>query len=173
MCDYRPRVPKEFPKAKWVTIGQLISRLRKHAPAELFDAATDDLGRPPRRAPKGQAQPEGFRQLIIAWLGLGLRLALGQLIVEWLKDHSAFAGLPYSAWCKRLKDNSPEAHSRSLAFRFSRKYVQGVSRVLHDSHATQFRDAGFAFEYMRHTPAPSTTTTKPCNHGASGRSDLS
>ena len=42
-----------------------------------------------------------------------------QLIVEWLKDHSAFAGLPYSAWCKRLKDNSPEAHSRSLTFRFS------------------------------------------------------
>ena len=145
--NFRPRVPKEYPKAKWVTLGQLISRLRKHAPAELLDAATDDLGRPPRRAPKGQAQPEVFRQLIIAWLGLGLRLALGlvnphpnpnlnptpnpnpnpnlnfnlfrQLIVEWLKDHSAFAGLPYSAWCKRLKDNSPEAHSRSLTFRFS------------------------------------------------------
>ena len=46
-----------------------------------------------------------------------------QLITEWYKHHPAFAGLPYSAWCKRLKDNDPQAHSRSLRFKFSFEYT--------------------------------------------------
>ena len=64
---FRPRAPKEFPKARWATLGQLVSRLRKHAPAEVFDAAADVLGHAPAAR---QAQPEVFRQLIIEWLGL-------------------------------------------------------------------------------------------------------
>ena len=68
---FRPRAPKEFPKAKWATIGQLVSRLRKHAPPEVFDAAADVLGRAPATR---QAQPEVFRQLIMEWLGFVERL---------------------------------------------------------------------------------------------------
>ena len=39
---------------------------------------------------------------------------LAQLIIEWYKDHPAYAGLPYSSWCKNLRDKSkPHAHHRS------------------------------------------------------------
>ena len=53
------------------------------------------------------------------------RIDIRQLITEWFKDHPAFAGLPYSAWCKRLKDNSPQAHARSLTFKFCFEYTPG------------------------------------------------
>ena len=51
------------------------------------------------------------------------RINIRQLITEWFKDHPAFAGLPYSAWCKRLKDNSPQAHARSLTYKFCFEYT--------------------------------------------------
>ena len=39
---------------------------------------------------------------------------LTQLITEWYKDHPAYAGLPYSSWCKNLRDKSkPHADHRS------------------------------------------------------------
>jgi len=43
---------------------------------------------------------------------------LRQMITEWYKLDPAFAGLAYSAWGKRLKDNTPDAHARSLLFKF-------------------------------------------------------
>ena len=43
---------------------------------------------------------------------------LRQMITEWYKEHPAFGGLAYSAWGKRLKDNAPQAHARSLIFKF-------------------------------------------------------
>ena len=49
--------------------------------------------------------------------------SLRQLITEWYKDHPAFAGLPYTAWGKRLKDMDPAAHPRSLVFKFSFEYT--------------------------------------------------
>ena len=49
--------------------------------------------------------------------------SLRQLITEWYKEHPAFAGLPYSAWGKRLKDMDPQAHPRSLVFKFSFEYT--------------------------------------------------
>ena len=42
---------------------------------------------------------------------------LRQMITEWYKHHPAFTGLAYSAWGKRLKDNAPKAHARSLSFK--------------------------------------------------------
>ena len=56
---------------------------------------------------------------------LGLRQNLRQLITDWLKDHPAFAGLPFSAWGRRLKNNDPQAHPRSLTFKFSFEYTPG------------------------------------------------
>jgi len=47
-----------------------------------------------------------------------------QLITDWCKDHPAFAGLPFSAWCKKLKDRSdPKARPRSPVFKFSLQYT--------------------------------------------------
>ena len=43
---------------------------------------------------------------------------LRQMITEWYKHDPAFTGLAYSAWGKRLKDNAPKAHARSLSFKF-------------------------------------------------------
>ena len=45
---------------------------------------------------------------------------LRQLITEWHKDHPAFAGLPFSAWCKKLKDrgNPHAARPKSIHFSF-------------------------------------------------------
>ena len=48
---------------------------------------------------------------------------LRQYITEWYKDHPAFAGLPFTAWGKRLKDMDPAAHPRSLVFKFSFEYT--------------------------------------------------
>ena len=44
---------------------------------------------------------------------------LRQLVTEWYKGHPTFAGLAYSAWGKRLKDMHPQAHPRSLTYKFS------------------------------------------------------
>ena len=53
---------------------------------------------------------------------------LTQLITEWYQDHPTYADLPYSYWCKNLKDksNPPTAHT-----------VKGTSIhfPLHDHHA--------------------------------------
>ena len=57
---------------------------------------------------------------------LGFRQNLRQLITDWLKDHPAFAGLPFSAWGRRLKNNDPQAHSRSLTFKFCFEHTPGL-----------------------------------------------
>ena len=50
---------------------------------------------------------------------------LKQLITEWYQDHPAYADLPFSAWCKKLKDNTRRSdprqarRSRSNHFKFS------------------------------------------------------
>ena len=51
--------------------------------------------------------------------------SLRQLITEWYKDHPAFTGLPFTSWGKRLKDMDPQAHPRSLVFKFSFEYTPG------------------------------------------------
>lgn len=38
---------------------------------------------------------------------------LRQLIIEWYKDDSTFAGLAQNAWCKRMKSNNPQEHPGS------------------------------------------------------------
>ena len=45
---------------------------------------------------------------------------LAQLIIEWYKDHPAYAGLPYIYWCKNLRDksNGPLAAHRSTCIHF-------------------------------------------------------
>ena len=35
----------------------------------------------------------------------------------------AFAGLPFSAWCKKLKDDSPQAQPRGQVIKFSFEYT--------------------------------------------------
>ena len=50
---------------------------------------------------------------------------LRQLITEWYKGHPTFAGLAYSAWGKRLKDMHPQAHPRSLTYKFSFEHTPG------------------------------------------------
>ena len=49
---------------------------------------------------------------------------LKQLITEWHKDHPAFADLPFSAWCKKLKDrgNPHAARRSSIHFSFRLSY---------------------------------------------------
>ena len=49
--------------------------------------------------------------------------SLRQLITQWYTDHPAFVGLAYTAWGKRLKDMDPQAHPRSLVFKFSFEYT--------------------------------------------------
>ena len=58
---------------------------------------------------------------------------LKQLITEWLKDHPAFSGLPFSDWCKKLKDHDPQAPAgRSQVFKFCFEYTPGgVKGVRH------------------------------------------
>ena len=90
MCNFTPRVPKEFSTSRWASLEHLVFLLQQHAPAEVLKLGHQNLR---------------------------------QLITEWYKNHPAFAGLPYSAWCKRLKDNDPQAHSRSLSFKFSFEYT--------------------------------------------------
>ena len=51
--------------------------------------------------------------------------SLRQLITEWYKDHPAFSGLAFTSWGKRLKDMDPQAHPRSLVFKFSFEYTPG------------------------------------------------
>ena len=47
-----------------------------------------------------------------------------QLITEWYKDHPAFAGHPFTAWCKKLKDyNAQAAGRRSQIVKFSFLYT--------------------------------------------------
>jgi len=52
---------------------------------------------------------------------------LKQLITGWYTDHPAFSGLPFSAWCKKLKHRpggySQEASSRRPIFKFSFQYT--------------------------------------------------
>ena len=50
---------------------------------------------------------------------------LKQLITEWYKDHPAFAGLPSSAWCKKLTDKDPQARPRSQVYKFCFEYTPG------------------------------------------------
>ena len=90
MCNFTPRVPKEFPTARWVTLGHLVRELQPHAPNEVWHLGPNNLR---------------------------------QLITDWYKDHPAFDGLPFSAWGKRLKDNDPQAHPRSLIFKFCFEYT--------------------------------------------------
>ena len=35
MCDYTPRVPKQFATSRWATLEELVSKLQQHAPAEV------------------------------------------------------------------------------------------------------------------------------------------
>ena len=48
---------------------------------------------------------------------LGLK-GVKQMITESQMDHPAFAGLPFSAWCKKLKDDRPQAHYRAQVTKF-------------------------------------------------------
>ena len=49
---------------------------------------------------------------------LGLK-GVKQMITESQMDHpAAFAGLPFSAWCKKLKDHRPQAHYRAQVMKF-------------------------------------------------------
>ena len=60
-------------------------------------------------------------------LQLGPR-KLTQLITEWYQDHPTYADLPYSYWCKNLKDKSdpPTAHTAKAT---------SIHFPLHDHHA--------------------------------------
>ena len=51
------------------------------------------------------------------------RSGLKQMITVWFADHPAFAGLPFSAWCKKLKDDSPQAQPRGQVIKFSFEYT--------------------------------------------------
>ena len=51
--------------------------------------------------------------------------SLRQLITEWFKGNPAFEGLAFTQWGKRLKDNNPQAHARSLVFKFSFEHTPG------------------------------------------------
>ena len=53
---------------------------------------------------------------------LGLK-GVKQMITESQMNHSAFAGLPFSAWCKNLKDKRPHAHHRAQIAKFSFAYT--------------------------------------------------
>ena len=64
---------------------------------------------------------------------------LAQLIIEWYKDHPAYAGLPYSSWCKNLTQKSkvppgkpPAAHQRVEKHR-----ITSVHFPFHDHHAAK------------------------------------
>jgi hypothetical protein len=41
-----------------------------------------------------------------------------QMITGSQMDHPAFASLPFSAWCKKLKDDRPQAHYRAQVMKF-------------------------------------------------------
>ena len=68
-----------------------------------------------------QLQPHAPAE--VAQLGNG---RIKQLISEWYTNHPAFLNLPYSDWCKRLKDmDNPGAPPRSQVFKFSFEYTPG------------------------------------------------
>ena len=48
---------------------------------------------------------------------------LRQMITEWYQHHPTFAGLSFSEWGKRLKDNARMAQSRALIFKFCFEYT--------------------------------------------------
>ena len=50
---------------------------------------------------------------------------LRQMITDWFKGHPNFRDLPFRAWGKRLKDNNPRAHPRSLTFKFCFEHTPG------------------------------------------------
>ena len=51
------------------------------------------------------------------------RSGIKQMITVWFADHPAFAGLSFSAWCKNLKDDSPQAQPRDPIIKFSFEYT--------------------------------------------------
>ena len=53
---------------------------------------------------------------------------LRQMITNWFKGHPNFRDLPFRAWGKRLKDNTPDAHARSLVFKFCFEHTPGGLR---------------------------------------------
>ena len=51
-----------------------------------------------------------------------------QLITNQYKDHPAFAGHPFNAWCKMLKDNdAPASGVRKNVMKFSLEYTPTVA----------------------------------------------
>ena len=53
---------------------------------------------------------------------LGLN-GVKQMITESQMNHPAFKGLPFSAWCKKLKDERPQAHYRAQIIKFPFAYT--------------------------------------------------
>ena len=43
MCDYTPRVPKQFATSRWATLEDLVSKLQQHAPAEVTKLGNQNL----------------------------------------------------------------------------------------------------------------------------------
>ena len=56
----------------------------------------------------------------VAQLG---NVRLKQLITDWFTNDPAFVGLPFSAWCKLLKDKDPQDGPRRQIHKFSFEYT--------------------------------------------------
>ena len=88
----------------------------------------DYTPRPPRLLPMKQwvSHERLIRQLQphapakVAQLG---NVRLKQLITDWFTNDPAFVGLPFSAWCKLLKDKDPQDGPRRQIHKFSFEYT--------------------------------------------------
>ena len=88
----------------------------------------DYTPRPPRLLPMKQwvSYERLVRQLQphapaeVAQLG---NIRLKQLITDWFTNDPAFVGLPFSAWCKLLKDKDPQDGPRRQIHKFSFEYT--------------------------------------------------
>ena len=55
-----------------------------------------------------------------------------QLITNQNKDHPAFAGHPFNAWCKMLKDfDAPAGSGRRSVMKFCFEYTPNVHHSVH------------------------------------------
>ena len=104
MCAFTPKRPSELPTSRWASYTTLLDLFQPHAPDE-------------------------------SWLRLGPgNPILKQLIIQWYKGHPAFVGLVANAWCKKLKNNSPQADgSQFVSFSFEYSPAAAVASVVQPS----------------------------------------
>ena len=105
MRDYTPRRPNMLPTSEWVALEELATQFQ----VQLRQHSSTETTRLDHQYPSsGSLRP---------------------LITEWYTGHPTFAGLPFSAWGKKLKDTRSHVRSRSQTFKFCFEHTPGGLRI--------------------------------------------